>query len=364
MLKKAFKLFIFSIPVFIVLLFTRAKAYAWWTNTTYHIEIAYVYEDGTKAFDTISGNLTEGGRYEVNSKEIEGFFPDQEVVSGYLYSDTYITVTYYKLKTEYTLTINYLYNNEKISESYYDKFNENYEYNIESPSIEGYTPDLEFVTGTLTEDTIINVNYSLNKYELKINYYLNNELIDSYINEFNYNEEYDISSPSIEGYTPTIDKVNGIIKDDIEYNVYYNINTYSLTIHFMDDKGHVINNDLIYNYNYNEDYNILLPEIRNCEKPYESISGVLKEDKEITVIYIRHKYHFVLHYVDEDYNDLLPVTEIDEYPFRTIYIPVPRLYRYQTGATHFLYETEEHDANLYVIYKKVSITQNRLFKVY
>ena len=100
MLKKAFKLFIFSIPVFIVLLFTRAKAYAWWTNTTYHIEIAYVYEDGTKAFDTISGNLTEGGRYEVNSKEIEGFFPDQEVVSGYLYSDTYITVTYYKLKTE------------------------------------------------------------------------------------------------------------------------------------------------------------------------------------------------------------------------------------------------------------------------
>ena len=62
--------------------------------TRYTLTINYVYEDGTTAAPTHSSRHDSGYRYSVSSPSIEGYTPDQAVVSGTLTSDVTVTVVY------------------------------------------------------------------------------------------------------------------------------------------------------------------------------------------------------------------------------------------------------------------------------
>lgn len=58
------------------------------------------------------------------------------------------------------LIINYLYNNKSIFPSINKKLLLNTSYNINSPVIDGYTSDKKIVSGIITKDEVINVNYN------------------------------------------------------------------------------------------------------------------------------------------------------------------------------------------------------------
>ena len=62
--------------------------------TRYTLTINYVYEDGTTAAPTHSSRHDSGYQYSVSSPSIEGYTPDQAVVSGTLTSNVTVTVVY------------------------------------------------------------------------------------------------------------------------------------------------------------------------------------------------------------------------------------------------------------------------------
>ena len=64
------------------------------TTTRYDLTVRYEYQDGTQAAPAHTSRHASGYRYSVTSPVIEGYTPDQAVVSGRLTSDVEITVVY------------------------------------------------------------------------------------------------------------------------------------------------------------------------------------------------------------------------------------------------------------------------------
>lgn len=101
-----------------------------------------------------------GATYNVASPLIEGYEADKEVVTGKMTEDgADVTVKYTKAEpVEETgvLTITYVGpegDTEFVAPAAYeDVFAVGTEYNVPSPEVEGYAPDKEAVTGTMTAD--------------------------------------------------------------------------------------------------------------------------------------------------------------------------------------------------------------------
>ena len=77
-------------------------------------------------------------------------------------------------------------------------------YNVASPVIPGYTVSSERETGTMgAADITLNVVYTANEYTLTINYIFQNgaEAAPTYQDTLDYDEAYNVTSPVIEGYT-------------------------------------------------------------------------------------------------------------------------------------------------------------------
>lgn len=56
--------------------------------------IYYEFDDGSRASATYTRSMASGSGYSVTSPSIDGFTPDQEVVSGTLTGDVTVTVVY------------------------------------------------------------------------------------------------------------------------------------------------------------------------------------------------------------------------------------------------------------------------------
>ena len=86
---------------------------------------------------------------------------------------------------DYNLTVNYVDGEgSSVADTYSESFVSGTVYNVDSPIVNGYTPDIKTVTGTLLEDAEVTVVYSLNSYEVR--YYINSVL--TYTDEFKYGE--------------------------------------------------------------------------------------------------------------------------------------------------------------------------------
>lgn len=135
------------------------------------LTITYVGpDDGTfVAPAAYTKELGKGEEYIVVSPTVEGYTPDKADVNGAAVDeDINVTVTYTKNEEptpeKVLLTINYegpADDTEFVApDSYIEEFDKNSAYEVESPEIEGYTPDKAVVSGTITEDTELTVTYS------------------------------------------------------------------------------------------------------------------------------------------------------------------------------------------------------------
>ena len=134
------------------------------TPTTYYtLTVHYVYADGTTAAPSATRNLTSGTRYTVDSPVIEGYTPDRAVVSGNLYASDTLTVTYTaNAIPQHTVTVRPVDEaGSPIGEDVVVTVAEGEDYAVSVPVVEGYTPDQAEVTGIMgTEDTVVTVTYT------------------------------------------------------------------------------------------------------------------------------------------------------------------------------------------------------------
>ena len=86
----------------------------YYVKDTFKLTIHYVYEDGTEAKPDYTADIAVNESYSVISPEVEGYVPNQAVVSGTMpKQDVTETVTYTK-RTDLSYTVNYYWNETQV----------------------------------------------------------------------------------------------------------------------------------------------------------------------------------------------------------------------------------------------------------
>lgn len=134
---------------------------------------------------------------------------------------------------EFTLTVKYVdEEGNELSEPFVGTFAYGASYNVPSPTISRYKPDLANVSGTVSGDVEKTVVYSPAVGLLTIHYVYADgaKASDSYSNQLASGMPFAIPSPSVPGHTPSYSMVEGTMEDDgLTFTVIYSPNRYSLT---------------------------------------------------------------------------------------------------------------------------------------
>ena len=129
------------------------------------VTIHYVRSDGMQLFkDVVIDNLMPGDRYCVESIPVANYTCDRMVVEGVVSdSNVELSVTYTPVK--YTLTIKYVFEDGTVAyQDYVGSHSYHMSYRVESPSIDGYTPDQQVIeSDRMGKDTVLTVTYAKNK---------------------------------------------------------------------------------------------------------------------------------------------------------------------------------------------------------
>ena len=120
-----------------------------YSTVPYTLTIHYVYADNTPAANDVVRNLAYNVPYSETSPTIEGYTPDQAVVSGTMgEADLEVTVVY--SINSHNLTVNYV--NEasaQVAESHTATLNYHDNYSVFSPQVAGYAANKSVVSGTM-----------------------------------------------------------------------------------------------------------------------------------------------------------------------------------------------------------------------
>jgi uncharacterized repeat protein (TIGR02543 family) len=207
----------------------------------YTFTVKYVMSDGTTAPTTVKKTLYYGQSDAVNTPSVTGYTPDKTVATvNAISADTTVTVTY--TLDKHNVTVHYVYENgttaadDKTVTVEYNKT-----YSVASPSITGYTADKTVVSGTMgTTDSEVTVTYKINSHKLTVIYkYAENEYAST-AKEYTlkYGDTYSYATPAVDGYTPSLETVNGTMGDsDVDVTVVYTINTFTVTFKDWDGKA-------------------------------------------------------------------------------------------------------------------------------
>ena len=134
---------------------------------SYTLTVNYLYADGNTAAPTQTESVNYNAGYSVDSPEITGYTPDIATVAGTMGTSNVTVDVVYSINS-YTLTINYLYaDGNTAAPTHTETINYNASYNVVSPEITGYTPDIDIVAGTMgVENVTVDVTYTINSYEI------------------------------------------------------------------------------------------------------------------------------------------------------------------------------------------------------
>ena len=228
--------------------------------------------------------------------------PTVSVVTG----DVTYTATFTATKNKYALTINYVYENGTEAKSAHTAEVEyGATYSVDSPVIEGYTANIEVVSGTMDENgSVVTVTYKVNSYVLTINYKYADGTVakPTYTADVNYNESYSVASPAITGYTADTAVVEGTMgTDDVTVEVTYTVNSYKLTINYVYANGTEAAESHTADVNYGTDYSVVTPEIVGYTADIKVVEGTMgTDDVTVEVTYTVNNYKLTINYVYAD----------------------------------------------------------------
>lgn len=115
-------------------------------------------------------------------------------------------------------------------------------------------------------------------YTLTINYLYSedNPAADPVVKELSPGDEYNISSPEIEGYSPSIPIVTGIMpEEDLTIDVYYTKGFYPLTVKYQYQDGSQAADDVTLQYPFGFIYDIPSPKIEGYFPDKPSVTGTM-----------------------------------------------------------------------------------------
>ncbi|MBR0514889.1 MAG: MucBP domain-containing protein, partial [Clostridia bacterium] len=176
---------------------------------------------------TITGTQTEAGESDnIPSDAVIRNAAGEDVTESYLitYVNGTLTVT---APVQYRLTVRYWMDRiggGEAAETFTALYHAGTEYNVTSPLMAGYNVSIERASGIITEDTTLDVVYTVNAYVLTINYVYANgtEAAPTYRVTLPFNAEYAVDSPAIGGYLRSLNRVNGRMPaQNVTYNVTY-----------------------------------------------------------------------------------------------------------------------------------------------
>jgi len=189
------------------------------------VSLEYPFSYTITPADAINGSVLATIEFNGTIENGENYETDEEFYIDNIDSQYTLTVNYYTQNLDGTFT-------KQTASTFTNVYNYGEYYTVTSPSSSGVflgrTPDQARVTGQITEDTTINVYYTLIPYILTINYIF----IDgatayspSYQGTYYYEQSYSVTSPTVFGYTPDLAIVSGNMPArDVIYTVIYKSN--------------------------------------------------------------------------------------------------------------------------------------------
>lgn len=236
---------------------------------------------------------------------LTSYYTSLKGASGVTYD--YSTVEYKTSIKYHNLKVNYLYEDGTVAAepfSHYYKPGESYE--VPSPEIADFTPDLSLVKGTVGEEDIEYTVYykkieqpdptpATHKVIIKYVYEDGTPAAEAYSEELPEGESYNIKSPEITDYIPDQPEVSGVITDqDAEHTVTYTrIPTpeptkHTVTVRYVYEDGTPAADTYSVELSEEEEFSIESPKVYDHEPDQAHISGtVTSQDLEFIVTYRR-----------------------------------------------------------------------------
>lgn len=282
-----------------------------------------------------------GDDYSVNVPVIENYIPNVSVVSGTM-TDGGVSVTVNYRFDGATLIIDYVGPDDGLFEApsaVMRSYRLGESYSIDSPSIEYYTPDIATVSGTIDDDTVIEVTYTRNTTTLRINYIgpeNDPDWVDipTYEDTYYAGTDYSITSPIVQNYTADRLFVSGLIgNDDITETVHYTRNKGNLTISYEGTPTDIP--DDVIEYNVGDNYSVDVPVIEGYTSDISVINGTMVDGGvNVTVTYTRTIRTLTINYVgpdnDSDWVDI-PSYEHEYYVGDSYSVTSPEVMNYDAS---------------------------------
>ena len=145
-------------------------------------------------------------------------------------------------------------------------------------------------TVTYPADTLDIVN-DLEKYTLTIRYWMfkvgGEAAFHPVVRDYYYGESYSVVSPKKEGFWPSISRVEGVMREDVAYNVVYDWVNYNLIIHYVYLDGAQAAPAYTATLHMGDEYQVLSPYIEGYTPTIREPKGVMPaRDVTYTVIYL------------------------------------------------------------------------------
>ncbi|MBR3573307.1 MAG: chitobiase/beta-hexosaminidase C-terminal domain-containing protein [Bacteroidales bacterium] len=173
-----------------------------------------------------------------------------------------------------------------------------YDSNEEAVTVTGNTFDMP------ASDVYVSAQFVPDTFTLTIHYMYadNTQAAEDYTEQVAYGDEYSVTSPTVEGHTPSQTVVSGTMPaDDYEETVFYSTNSHSLTIHYVYADNSEAHADVVNNYNFGVEYSVESPVIEGYTADITTVSGTMGNDNiEVVVTYTVNSHTLTINYVFED----------------------------------------------------------------
>ena len=294
--------------------FTTMPAEDWWVTGTYSpnpytLTIHYVDEAGnTLAPDSVS-TVTYNSQYSVVSPIIDGYMANQATVSGLMKNDLTVTVTY--TATHNTLNILYILADGNVEYSRYTgTFATGATYSIPSPEIDGYSPDMAVVSGTMSASgATVYVYYHHNTYTVTFDAAGGECTTDAMTVMYHHMYGHDGALPSAVrvgyrfdgwylGNTRITEESYVNIASDHTLTARWIAYTFTITIHYTYADGTEALPDQMHTLAYGEQYRFDAAPIAGYTASPPTISGTMSAQNAVTtIVYTPNDYTLTIFYV-------------------------------------------------------------------
>ena len=273
------------------------------------VTIKYVDEAGnTLAPDSVS-TVTYNSQYSVVSPIIDGYMANQATVSGLMKNDLTVTVTY--TATHNTLNILYILADGNVEYSRYTgTFATGATYSIPSPEIDGYSPDMAVVSGTMSASgATVYVYYHHNTYTVTFDAAGGECTTDAMTVMYHHMYGHDGALPSAVrvgyrfdgwylGNTRITEESYVNIASDHTLTARWIAYTFTITIHYTYADGTEALPDQMHTLAYGEQYRFDAAPIAGYTASPPTISGTMSAQNAVTtIVYTPNDYTLTIFYV-------------------------------------------------------------------